>query len=108
MAALEARSWSDQQVCQLILAEVRSVETYQAVATAIGNIVAETYATFEAQVSQITIQERQVKTNADEIGSVLEECRTFVQQTRDESNTAKLSMTAEVNTLQTKLQDIVI
>ena len=76
-------------------------------ATAIGSIVAATYATFEAQVSQITIQERQVKTNADEIGRVLEDCRTFVQQTRDESNAAKLSMTAEVNALQTKLQDIV-
>ena len=107
MAAHEARSWSEQELRQLILAEMQSGETYQAVATAIGSIVAETYATFKAQASQITIQECQVKTNADEIGRVLEDCRTFVQQTRDESNAAKLSMTAEVNALQTKLQDIV-
>ena len=89
MAALEARSWTEQELRQLILADVQSGETYQAVATAIGSIVAETYATFEAQASQITIQERQVQTNADE------------------SNVAKLSMTAEVNALQTKLQDTV-
>ena len=76
-------------------------------ATAIGSIVADTYATFEAQASQITIQDRQVETNADEIGCVLEDYCTFVQQTRDEGNAAKTSMTPEVNALQAKLQDIV-
>ena len=107
MAALEARSWSEQELHRLIFAEVQSGETYQAVATASGSIVAELYSTSEARASRITIQERQVKTHADEIGRVLEDRRTFVQQTRDESEAAKLAMTAEANSLQADLQDIV-
>ena len=99
MAALEARSWSEQEIRQLIIAEAQSGKTYQAVATAIGNIVSKTYATFEAQASQILVQERQVKTNADEIGRVLEDCRAFVQQTQSDTNAAKLAMTLEVEAL---------
>ena len=78
---------------------MRSGETYQAVATAIGNIVAETYATFEAWASQITVQARQDKTNADEIGRVLADCRAFVQQARDKSLAAKIQLTLEVDAL---------
>ena len=49
----------------------------------------------------------QGKTNADEIGRVLADCRTCVQQTRDESLVAKLQLTQEVDALRTKFQEIV-
>ena len=97
MAAAVDRGLSDHDICQLILAEAQSGETYQPIATGIGNLVSEMYTTFETQASQITIQERKVKENADEIGRVLDDCRTFVQQTREEANVAKASMVLEVS-----------
>ena len=57
--------------------------------------------------SQVTLLAAQMKTNAEEIGRVLADCRSFVQQTREESFAAKLQLTQEVDALQTQFRDIV-
>ena len=72
-----------------------------------GELTADVQAIATTTNSQVTLLAAQVNTNAEEISRVLADCRTFVQQTREESLAAKLQPTQEVDALQTKFQDIV-
>ena len=72
-----------------------------------GEFAAGVQAIATAANSQAALLEARVKTNADEIGRVLADCRTFVQQTREESFAAEVQFTQEVDALQTKFRGIV-
>ena len=67
---------------------------------AIHEVTSSAYAGLEAQAVQIAAQQQT-------IAGVLTDCRAFVARTQTETNDTKRAMTAEVEALQTKLQDIV-
>ena len=93
----------------MIAIEVSNGNTMRVLNSAIssGELTAGVQAIATAANSLVTLLAAQVKTNADEINRVLEDCRVFVQQSREESDAAKLLLTQEVDALQTKFQDIV-
>ena len=68
---------------------------------------ANTMHAFEIQAGQITVREREIKKASDEIHRILADCRTFVQQTRDEANSASVAMLLETQALHEKQQAIV-
>ena len=88
----EGKMWTERELRDFIQMEVSTGQTMQVLNAAIssGERTAVIQAIATAANSQVTLFAAQVRANADEIGRVLGDCRTFVQQTRDESNAAKL------------------
>ena len=81
----EARTWTEAELRNLTDIEVSTGNTMRVLNNAIssGELTAGVQGIATAANSQVTLLAAQVKTNADEIGRVLADCRTFVQQTCD-------------------------
>ena len=83
--ALEIRSWSEHDICQLILREVTSGNTMQRLNEMTSGQVAmtqsafaDTLRQFEIQAGQITVQEREIKRAEEEVKKILEDGQAFV------------------------------
>ena len=74
---------------------------------AVREIAASVYAGLDTQAAQIAHQQHAIAGQQEAITRILADCRAFVAQTHTETNAAKSEMAAEVDSLQTKLQDIV-
>ena len=88
---LEVRTWSEHDICQLILREVTSGTTMQRLNEMTSGQVTQTQSAFadtlrqlELQANQITVQEREIKRAEEEVTKILEDGQTFVTQTKAE------------------------
>ena len=89
---MEARSWSMDEICQLILREVSQGDTMQRLNEMTSGQVAltqsafaDTLRQFEIQAGQITLQEREIKrAEEEEVKKILEDGQAFVAQTQAE------------------------
>ena len=100
---MSAREWSETDIRQLIFQEVSTGDTMRHLNTSIQVMVDETHAGFpeimrwfEVQVSQITIQEREMKKMSDEVAHIFDDSRAFVSQTQAEQVEAKAKLIFEV------------
>ena len=99
---MAARKWTEIELRDLIAIEVSTGNTMQVLNNAIANGpptagVQAIAAAAKAHVQQLATQ---VTTNADEMNRVLADCRIFVEQSRVESEAAKMKLTQEVGALQ--------
>ena len=80
----------------------------------VSQIAMATHSGLEAQTARVALMSAEmeatkaaIEAQQAAIQGVLNDCRAFVTQTQSDTNEQKQSMTAEVNSLQTKIQDIV-
>ena len=115
MAANEQRSWSERELRDLIHMEVSTGQTMTvpnasieggSLNTAVSQIAASAFQGLETQASQIASQQTAIGSQQEAITNILADCRAFVAQTTAETNAAKAAMAAQVDPLQTKIQDI--
>ena len=120
MAALAARSWSEVEICDLILCEVSQGNTMQRLTEMSQGLVDSTHAgfadtmhTFEMQAGQLTVQERLVKEArdevprmSDEITSILADCRSFVLETRAETEATRTTTETAQTTMGVQVQEL--
>ena len=109
MAAQEGKMWTDAEIRNLIQMEVSTGGTMNILSNAIssGELTAGVQAIVTAANAQVNHLTAQAQTNASEIDRVLTDCRTFVEQTRTESETTKLALKQEVDALQLRFRDVV-
>ena len=103
------RMWSDAELRNLIQMEVSTGTTMRILSAAIssGELTAGVQSIVTAANAQVNHLTAQAQTNADEINRVLADCRTFVEQSRVESDAAKEKLTQEVDALQIRFRDVV-
>ena len=91
----EQRSWSEREIRELVLMEVSTGQTMVvlnaasgggALNTAVSTIARDACTSFEAQVAKVALMSEEMAAAKAQIDSILNDCRTFVQQTRDEAN----------------------
>ena len=106
---MAAREWAEAELRDLIAMEVSAGNTMRVLNQAIssGEFTTAVQAIASAAGSQVAMLATQAKSNADEINRVLADCRVFVEQSLVESDAAKLTLTQEVDALQTKFRDVV-
>ena len=120
---MEARSWTQQEIRELIQIEVsigltmvilKSAITSGELSTNVGQVaatahaaLADTIRAFQMTTGQITVQEREINKASDEIARILGDCRTFVEQTQTQAVTSRTEMIQRVEALHAKQQDIV-
>ena len=99
---MEARSWTEQEVRQLIFNELTVGTTMQQLNDSVKTLVdstrsgfvetmglhTETMRNLKVQASRIVVQERELKTMRDEVSRILEDSRTFVSRTEADQNEA--------------------
>ena len=114
MAALSAKSWSEDEICHLILREVsqggtmqRLNEMSQAQVSATQTGFADTLRAFEIQAGQITVQVREIKRAKEEVQGILADGCAFVAQTQADFLNTKNEMIQQLDAIHTKQQDIV-
>ena len=112
----EGKMWTEAEIRDLIQVEVSTGQTMQVLNSAItsgelnavGNQVASaTFAGFEAQAVRATVLAAEMVATKTQIDGILKDCRTFVQQTQEDSTRSRTEMAAEVNSPQSSFQDVV-
>ena len=118
---MEARSWTENEIRQLIFNEVTAGATMQKLNDSAKTLVDSTHAGFvetmglhaetmrnlEVPASRIVVQEREMKTMRDEVSRILEDSRTFVSRTEAEQHEARSKLLLGVESLHAKQQSIV-
>ena len=119
----EARMWTETEIRDLIAIEASTGQTMAVLNSAISGgelnkvvsqIAMATYSGLEAQTDRVALTSAEmeatkaaIEAQQATIQGVLNDCRAFVTQTQSDTNEQKQAMTAEVDSLQTKIQDIV-
>ena len=118
-APAEQRTWSEREIHDFIRIEVSTGQTMHVLNTSISggelnaavrDIAATAFAGFETQASQIGQQQQQqqaISSQQEAITRILADARAFVAQRHTEMQSAKSDMSAEVDALNVKLQDVV-
>ena len=115
----EQRTCSEREICDLIAIEVSTGQTMRVLNTSISggelnaavrDIAATAFAAFESQATQIGQQQQQqqqaISGQQDSITRILADARAFVAQTHTEMQSAKSDMSAEVDALNVKFEDV--
>ena len=111
---MEARPWSEQEICQLIFREVSQGDTMQRLNEMTSGQVAltqsafaDTLRQFEIQAGQITVQEREIKRAEEEVKKILEDGQAVVAQSQAELLSTKAEMAQQLESIHSQQRDIV-
>ena len=83
MAASIEKEWSEDGIRATILSEIQSGQAYTVLSEVIERIANDTFKAFEAQASQITVQQRQIESTRAETKDDIEKTRAEITQTKD-------------------------
>ena len=112
----QPREWAGSDIRNLIQQEVSGGQTMvvlnSAISsgelnTAVRSIARDAYTSFESHAIRVTEMAAEMATAKAQIDSILKDCQAFVQETRDEANSANAAMLLETNALHEKQQAIV-
>ena len=113
-ASNEIQEWSEASIRATILSEIQSGQAYTVLSEVIERIANETFKAFEAQASQITVQQRQIestraetKDDIDKANAEITQAKDGIQKTYNELQALSASMKSEAEANHNKLQDIV-
>ena len=111
---MEARSWTPQELRDIIFDEVTRGNTVQTLNESMRTLIdathtsfAETMKAFEITAGRITIQERENKKAKEEIERILGDCQTFVSHVQAEQTEARAKLTLELESSRGHQQTIV-
>ena len=105
----EARAWTTEQIRDLIQIEVSTGQTMHVLNASIsgGELNAAVRLIAQSAFEGFAEQAAQIEQSQAAITSILTDARAFVAQTHADMQTTKQAMSAEVEALNTKLQDVV-
>ena len=106
---MESRTWTSNEIRELIQHEVASGNTMGILTQCIanGSMTESITAIANAASAHVNSLTAQAETNAREIDRVLTDCRTFVDQTQKDSEGQKERLKLELDALQERFRDLV-
>ena len=107
--AAEQKMWSEVEILNLIQREVSVGTTMQILSESIasGSLATGVQAIVTAANAQVNHLTAQAQSNSSEIARVLEHSRTFVEQTRVDSEASKATLAQELEAMQSRFRDLV-